>query len=334
MSLPLMISDLISASVNLESSHQVELIQTHISFIILTDSYVYKIKKPVNLGFLDFSTIEKRHFYCLQELELNRRLSPDIYLGLLEIRKKEGHFFYDGEGELIDYAIKMKRIPEDLMMLNLLKDGAVDLQMVGNVARTIADFHEGAQRGEAIAAFGRPEMIKENIKENFLQTEKYIGKTVSHEKYYAIQEYALDFINQNSSLFKKRIDEGKIRDCHGDIHMEHVCITDKIYIYDCIEFNDRFRYGDVASDIAFLAMDLDFHEEKKLSNGFVESYIRASGDEEIMLLIDFYKCYRACVRAKVDSFELDDPSLSEEEKEEAGRIASQYFDLAFSYAGG
>ena len=334
MSLPLMISDLMKTSAYPEPPGQVELIQTHISFIILTDSHVYKIKKPVNLGFLDFSTIEKRHFYCLQELELNRRLSPDIYLGLLEIRKKDGHFFYDGKGELADYAIKMKRIPEDLMMLNLLKDGAVDLQMLENVAGTIAGFHEGAQRGGAIAAFGRPEVIKENIKENFLQTEKYIGKTVSRERYNAIKEYALSFIKNNESLFKKRMNEGKIRDCHGDIHMEHVCIADKIYIYDCIEFNDRFRYGDVASDIAFLAMDLDFHEEKKLSDGFVESYIRASGDEEIMLLIDFYKCYRACVRAKVDSFELDDPSLSEEEKEEAGRIARQYFDLAFCYASG
>ena len=332
MSLPLMISDLISASTYRGSSAKVELLQTHISFIILTDSYVYKIKKAVNLGFLDFSTIEKRHFYCLQELELNRRLSPDIYLGLLEIRKREGHFFYDGKGELVDYAIKMRRIPEDLMMLNLLKDGAVDLQMVGNVARTIADFHRDAQRGDAISDFGRPEIIRENIKENFLQTERYIGKTVSHEKYYGIKNYALDFINQNGSLFKKRMDEGKIRDCHGDIHMEHVCIADKIYIYDCIEFNDRFRYGDVASDIAFLAMDLDFHEEKKLSDGFVESYIKASGDKEIMLLIDFYKCYRACVRAKVDSFELDDPNLNEEEKEEAGKIASKYFDLAFCYA--
>lgn len=332
MSLPLMISDLISTSTYPESSAKVELVQTHISFIILTDSYVYKIKKAVNLGFLDFSTIEKRHFYCLQELELNRRLSPDIYLGLLEIRKREGHFFYDGKGELVDYAIKMRRIPEDLMMLNLLKAGAVDLKMVGDVARTIADFHMDAQRGDAISDFGKPEIIRENIKENFLQTERYIGKTVSHEKYYAIKNYALDFINQNGSLFKKRMDEGKIRDCHGDIHMEHVCIADKIYIYDCIEFNDRFRYGDVASDIAFLAMDLDFHEEKKLSDGFVERYIKASGDKEIMLLIDFYKGYRACVRAKVDSFELDDPNLSEEEKEEAGKIASKYFNLAFYYA--
>lgn len=332
MSLPLMISDLISASTYPEPSDKAELIQTHISFIILTDSYVYKIKKPVNFGFLDFSTIEKRHFYCLQELELNRRLSPDIYLGLLGIRKRDDHFFYEGKGELVDYAIKMKRIPEDLMMLNLLKDGVVDLQMVDNVAGTIADFHRDAQRGGAISAFGSPEMIRENIEENFIQTEKYVGKTVSHEKYNAIKKYALGFIKQNASLFKKRMDEGKIRDCHGDIHMEHVCIADKIYIYDCIEFNERYRYGDVASDIAFLAMDLDFHEEKKLSHGFVESYIRASGDEEIKLLIDFYKCYRACVRAKVDSFELDDPSLSEEEKEEAGNIARQYFDLAFYYA--
>jgi aminoglycoside phosphotransferase family enzyme len=332
MPLPLMINDLINSSINPEISGRSRLIQTHISFIILTDSYVYKIKKPVNLGFLDFSTLEKRHFYCIQELELNRRLSPDIYIGLLEIRKKDGHFFYDGKGELVDYAIKMKRIPEDLMMLNFLKDGALDLDILGRVARTIADFHKGAQTSDAIAAYGGPEMIKKNIEENFIQTEKYIDKTVSYKNYSAIKEYALNFIKQNETLFKKRMNENKIRDCHGDIHMEHVCIADKIYIYDCIEFNDRFRYGDVASDIAFLAMDLDFHEEKNLSDSFVDSYIKASGDGEIMLLIDFYKCYRACVRAKVDSFELDDLSLGEKEKEEAERIARRYFDLAFYYA--
>ena len=333
MPLPFMINDLIRASAEAESSNQAELIQTHISFIILTDNHVYKIKKPVNLGFLDFSTLEKRHLYCDREIELNRRLSPAIYLGLLEIRKREGHFFYGGNGELADYAIKMKRIPENSMMLSLLKKGELHIKIVRKVAGTIADFHREAGTDDKISSFGRTEVIRENIEENLRQTEKYIGRTVSIEKYNAIKEYALGFIKLNAPLFQKRMDEGKIRDCHGDIHMEHVCIADKIYIYDCIEFNDRFRYGDVASDIAFLAMDLDFHGEKKLSAELVKRYIKASGDDEVMLLIDFYKCYRACVRAKVDSFELDDPGLSESEKEEAAKIARNYFDLAFYYAG-
>ena len=332
MSLPLMIKDLIRPSAYPLSAGKISLIQTHISFIILTDTLVYKIKKPVNFGFLDFSTIDKRRFYCQQELELNRRLSKDIYIDLLEIRQRDDHFFYDGGGEIVDYAIRMKRIPEDLMMINLLKQGRVDPLMLRAVAITIADFHLHADTTKAITAFGHPQMIRENIDENFRQIEKYIDKTLSIENYKIIKKYCEEFIKQNESLLIARMNAGKIKDCHGDIHMEHVCVADKIYIYDCIEFNNRFRYGDVASDVAFLAMDLDFHSERDLSESFIQSYQSASRDCGIKELIDFYKCYRACIRGKVNSFELDDPALTNEEKGDAAKIARRYFDLALSYA--
>jgi len=332
MSLPAMITDLMEAAKEENSSDSIELIQTHISFVIIGDKTVYKIKKPVDFGFLDFSTLEKRGYYCRQELDLNRRLSPQIYLDVVDVKMRDGKHFFDGHGDIVDYAVKMKRIPQERMMLNLLKEGTVDRGMIYLVAKAIAHFHLKARHNGEIAEYGSPQTIADNVEENFSQTEKYIGRSISREQYDIVANYSRRFMEKNKTLFIKRVDNGKVRDCHGDIHMEHVCITDRIYIYDCIEFNERFRYSDVAADIAFLAMDLDYHHRSDLSKALVDSYIEASGDEEIRSLIDFYKCYRAYVRGKVDSFELDDSSLNVDELEGARKMAESYFELACRYA--
>lgn len=332
MSLPPMISDLMNAAQEESPEEKVRLEQTHISFVIIGSQFVYKIKKPVDFGFLDFSTLQKRAFYCKQELELNRRLSPQLYLDVVEIKKKNGKYFFGDEGETVDYAVKMKRIPEDRMMLHLLKEGKLDRGMIDRVAQRIALFHSRARHDENIAGYGAPPMIARNVEENFSQTNKYIGRSISQKQYDAIVKYSRSFMGKERELFLKRMAAGRIRDCHGDIHMEHVCIADEVYIYDCIEFNDRFRYCDVASDMAFLAMDLDFHHRNDLSERLVECYMEASGDQEIKRLINFYKCYRAYVRGKVDSLELDDPSLDEETRENVREIAARYFHLAYRYA--
>lgn len=328
-----MIKDLMKPEAYPEPHGEIHLLQTHISFIILTEKYVYKIKKPVNFGFLDFTTLDKRRFYCQQELDLNRRLSPEVYLDLIDIRKKRGHFIYDEDGEVVDYAVKMKRLPDEAMMTSLLKEGKVNSKVVEKISRVIAEFHSNARMDSVITSYGSPEVIKRNVEENFSQTEKYIGETISGEDYGIIKEYSKNFMKENESLLLNRIGRGRIRDCHGDIHMEHVyLINDNVYIIDCIEFNERFRYSDVAADIAFLAMDLDFHAASELSEALVNEYIHYSGDPEIAKLIDFYKCYRAYVRGKVDSFELDDPNLEDDEKEKIRGAALNYFRLAASYA--
>lgn len=332
MALPVMIKNLLRREAYSESPSEVRLVQTHISYVIITDRFVYKIKKPVNFGFLDFTSLGKRHFYCRRELELNRRLSPDIYLDVVEIRKRGSEFHYNGKGTVADYAVKMKRLPEERLMLDLLKKGKIDNNMIDRVAATIADFHNSARTNTIIAGYGETDVIKKNMEENFTQTVKYIDKTISKDSYERIKRYAENFIIEKADLLLHRMKEGKIKDCHGDIHMEHVCIADKIYIYDCIEFNDRFRYGDVASDMAFLAMDLDFHGKPDLSRRFAESYAEAADDRDIDELVNFYKCYRAYIRGKVDSFEIDDRNLSVEEKEEAMTKARRYFDLALEYA--
>ena len=310
---------------------KIELVQTQMSFIFLTGEYVYKIKKSVNLGYLDYTTLEKRLFFCHQELELNRRLCPGAYLAVVPVVEEKGRFRVEGQDKAIEYAVKMKQLPQDRMMDVLLPQGQVTQEMIARVAEKLVSFHQKAETNQKIAAFGKLDVIRQNNDENFAQTEKYIGISITAEEYQHIKNYTNNFIDSNTSLFDKRVKEGKIRDCHGDLHAAHVCFTDDICIYDCIEFNDRFRYSDVASEIAFLAMDLDRYQQAGLSRHLVNTYVELSHDEELLKLLNFYKCYRAYVRGKVESFKLDDRYIPEEEKAKVLNAARSYFQLAESY---
>ncbi|HEX7363632.1 MAG TPA: phosphotransferase [Dehalococcoidia bacterium] len=310
---------------------QVELVQTQMSFIFLAGDLVYKVKKPVDLGYLDYTTLEKRRFFCQQELELNRRLCPEAYLEVVPIVTRQGQILLGGGGEVIEYAVKMKFLPADRMMDKLLPQNLVTEDMLARVAEKLAAFHGQAKTSTDIGTYGKPEAIKVNSDENFGQTEKYIDISIPANSYRKIKAYNDNFLKSNKSLFNKRIEEGRIKDCHGDLHAAHVCISNGICIYDCIEFNDRFRYGDVASEIAFLAMDLDRFRHPELSRAFVDAYVRLSGDKDLLQLLNFYKCYRAYVRGKVTSFMLDDKYIPETEKPELLATAKMYFELAGSY---
>jgi hypothetical protein len=314
-----------------EDPGSIELVQTHISFVFLTSNFAYKVKKAVNLGFLDFTTLEKRHFFCEKELKLNRRLCRDMYLEVVPINKSDA-IKVKGEGETVEYAVKMKRMPQEKMMSKLLEKNKVDERLVDRIAKIIAEFHSKAETSRRISEFGSLAIIETNWKENFAQTEEYVGKTISTEDFKLIREKVGDFIKRKAHLFEKRIAEDRVRDCHGDIHSGNIFVTDGIYIFDAIEFNERFRYSDVAADVAFLAMDLDFRERTALSNFFVERYVKYSGDQELMSLLPFYKCYRAYVRGKVVSFKLEDPSIRDQEKSAAKKEANAYFKLASTYA--
>jgi len=330
-SLPELVQALLEPKAYPSPPQSVELVQTQMSFIFLADDHVYKVKKPVDLGYLDYTTLNKRHLYCQKEIELNRRLCPQAYLGVVPITRQKDGISIDGHGKPVEYAVKMRRLPEEMMMNVMLVNGAVSSEMLAEVAEKLAEFHGKAETNPAISAFGNLAAIAQNAEENFRQTEKYIGDTISREKYHRIKTYTEDFLKRNASLFHRRIKTGKIRDCHGDLHAAHICFWNGICIYDCIEFNDRFRYGDVASEVAFLAMDLDHYGRADLSHHFVGAYIAKSEDEELKTLLNFYKCYRAYVRGKVESFKLDDPYISKEEKTEVLAIAGKYFELAESY---
>jgi aminoglycoside phosphotransferase family enzyme len=329
--LPPIVKALLKSQAYPHKSQEIELVQTQMSYIFLTGEYVYKVKKPVNLGYLDYTTVEKRHFFCHQELKLNKRLCPGAYLAVVPIVEEKAGIRIEGRGKAMEYAVKMKQLPQDRMMDVFLSRGQVTPGMVAKVAEKLVEFHQRAETNQEIAAFGRLDVVRQNTDENFAQTEKYIGISITAEEYQHIKNYTNDFIAGNTSMFDKRVREGKIRDCHGDLHTAHVCFTDDICIYDCIEFNDRFRYCDVASEIAFLAMDLDRYQQAGLSRHLVNTYVGLSNDEELLKLLDFYKCYRAYVRGKVESFKFVDPYIPEEEKVKVLATAQSYFQLAKLY---
>jgi len=309
----------------------IELVQTQISFVFLTGDYVYKVKKPVNFGFLDFTTLEKRRFYCNQEVVLNSRLCPDIYLGVVPIIQEKKGFQVEGNGTAVEYAVKMRPLPYQRMMDRLLQDNRVTPEMVERVAQKLAEFHSQAKISEQLADIGGLDTVAKNAEENFVQVKSYVNQTIAGKQYDKIKDYTYSFMKRNARLFAKRVKVGRIRDCHGDLHAAHICFVNGLCIYDCIEFNDRFRYIDVASEVAFLAMDLDFHGHAELSKHFADAYVKASGDRELVKLLDFYKCYRAYVRGKVESFQLDDPHIPENQKSLTLDRARRYFELAESY---
>jgi len=312
---------------------KIETKQTHISYVFLTDDYVYKVKKAVNFGFLDFSTLEKRHQFCEKELVLNQRLCGDMYLEVVSINKSpSGEIKIKGKGKVVEYAVKMKKIPEEKIMTRLLEEGKIDKKIMDEMTKIIVAFHEKAELSKTDGELEPLSIIETNWKENFEQTQEFIGRSISRKTHQFIQERINDFMRTNKNLLEKRVKENKIKKCHGDMHSGNIFIADKIYIFDAIEFNERFNNCDVASEVAFLAMDLDFKERKGLSKFFVEKYVEYSGDQQLKELLNFYKCYRAYVRGKVTSFKLNDPSINEKEKIAATKDAKAYFDLALNYA--
>jgi aminoglycoside phosphotransferase family enzyme len=315
----------------LEDPGEIELIQTHISFVFLTKNFVYKVKKAVNFGFLDFSTLEKRKFFCQKELELNRRLCQEVYLEVVPINKSN-LIKINGSGETVEYALKMKRLPQERIMTVLLKENRIDKTTIDELAKIIVKFHSKAQTGGEINEYGSFKIIKVNWDENFGQTLKYVNQTISQTDIEFIQNRVFGFMDHERLLFESRITNNKIRDCHGDMHSGNIFITDPICIFDAIEFNDRFRYSDVASDVAFLAMDLDFRERHDLSVYLIDKYVGYSKDQELAKVLSFYKCYRAYVRGKVISFKLDDLNIDDTEKKSATKEATAYFKLAAAYA--
>lgn len=313
-----------------------KILQTHISYIIITDELVYKIKKPVNFGFLDFTTREKRKFFCEREVELNRRLCGDLYIGVVPITRTGGGYQIEGEGEPVEYAVKMKRLPEAGMMQRLLAEGLLIRGHLDLIVETLVPFYRTAETGERVNDYGSLEVITYNTEENFEQTRAFVGCALTRRKYEHIVNYTRTFIKERADLFRRRLEGGYIRDGHGDLYSANICFDNlkRVYIFDCIEFNDRFRCGDVAQDLAFLAMDLDFYRLRDLADYFIQEYVKKSGDHGLLKVLDFYKCYRAYVRGKIGCFTSVDERVPEGERKKALEAAQKYFDLAFHYAQG
>jgi aminoglycoside phosphotransferase family enzyme len=330
--MPSMIEDLLNPAFLPDQTKHVKLIQTHISLVFVADEFVYKIKKPVDFGFLDFSTLEKRRYFCQQEVVLNKRLSEGLYLGVMPIvYDGKNYRIGQGGGDVVEYAVRMKRIPDERLMKSIFDRGELTTDHLRDIARVIARFHGHAEHSPEIDHFGELEVFRFTTDENFDQTRKYVGVSIDRKDFETLFQWTDRFFKQNSDLFQRRIDDRKIRDCHGDLHMEHICLTDPISIFDCIEFNDRLRYTDTFADIGFLLMDLEYRGGINYSNQLWRFYAEMTDDTGMEPLLTFYKVYRAYVRGKVISFQLDDKVIDDDEKAKAVQSAKAYFNLARSY---
>jgi aminoglycoside phosphotransferase family enzyme/predicted kinase len=306
-----------------------EVRQTHISLVFLAPERVYKVKKKVDLGFLDYSTLDKRRHFCELEVELNRRLAPDVYLGVVPITRDDvGRHSLGGTGEEVELAVEMKRLDDGDSAEARLQNGKLTYAEIDRIAQRLVEFHAAARCDDQTAKYGTTEVIEGNVRENFEQTRDSAPNVLDVRELDAIERWQLGFISERQGLFRHRIERGRVRDGHGDLRLEHCYLTERgVEIIDCIEFNERFRYGDVCADLAFLAMDLNWHERRDLSEALLAYYARASGDYDLYSVVDFYQSYRAYVRGKVSSI-LERQARTEEERTRAAALARQYYLLA------
>ena len=317
----------------------VQLIQTHASFVLLTGDYTYKIKKPVNFGFLDYSTLEKRQHFCTEELLMNRRTAPEIYLEVLPIVQTGDSFKFGNNLHnitspqiAIEYTVKMREFPQDSLFPSWLERGQLTEPIMADLGREVAKFHSTAISNSYIRTFGEVSQIRTAIDNNYLISQKYIGGPQTQIQYQETKDYTDAFFVENQELFNQRIANNKIRECHGDLHLRNIALwQDKILLFDCIEFNEPFRFVDVMYDVAFTVMDLESRGRRDLGNVFLNTYIEQTGDWEGVQVLPLYLSRQAYVRAKVTSLMLDDSSVSTAQKAEISQTAAHYYKLAWEY---
>jgi aminoglycoside phosphotransferase family enzyme/predicted kinase len=309
-----------------------ELIETHISWVFLGPGEVFKVKRPVDFGFLDFKSLESRKKACDAEVALNRRLAADVYLGVVPITvDSSGRHHVGGEGDVVDYAVHMRRLDEDHRADRRLATGTLSEDDIDALALRIAIFHQEARCDEETSRHGTPSVIRRNVEENFEQTRESIAEFLTPDEAAEVAAWQRDFLD-DEERFEARLRGGAVRDGHGDLRLEHVYFEDStIAVIDCIEFNDRFRYGDVCADIAFLSMDLAWQGRVDLAERLLATYVRHTQDFGLYSVVDFYESYRAFVRGKIASFLASDANASTATRERAKREARRYFMLSLAF---
>jgi aminoglycoside phosphotransferase family enzyme/predicted kinase len=318
-----------------ERPDRVEIRQTHLSLVCLAGDAAYKLKKPIRLPFADFSTLELRERFCHEELRLNRRLCPEVYLSVEPLRRlADGRLsFCPGEeGEIVDHAVKMRRLPEERMLDRVLEEGAVTESEIRAIARRVAAFHAQAGRGESVAELGSPERVRGFALANFAETRELAGTVFPAALHEALAGRAQrDFDRWMPELHRRAL-EGHVVDGHGDLHARNICLTEPPSIFDCIEFCPSFRCGDVATEHAFLAMDLRFRGHPELAAAYLDEVMLATGDTGMREVLPVLFRYRAMVRAKVSAIAAGESDFSETARAEAADTARRYLRLAAASA--
>ena len=310
----------------------IELIQTHVSSVLLTGDFAYKLKKPVNFGFLNFSTLELRQHFCAEEFRLNQRGASELYLEVLPITQTGEQFQLGGEGEPGEYVLKMRQFPQENLFITLFEQGKLTEGEMEELGRVVAQFHAQAQTNDYIRTFGEVAQIRAAIDENYHQTDGYIGRAQTQAQYDETKRFTDAFFAERQEVFVSRVQNNQVRECHGDLHLRNICFwQDKILLFDCIEFNEPFRFVDVMYDVAFTVMDLDAKGRKDLGNAFLNAYLEQTGDWDGVQVLPLYLSRQAYVRAKVTSFLLDDAAIPQADKDAAAETAAHYYKLAWEY---
>ncbi len=308
----------------------IQLLQTHVSYVLLTGDYAYKLKKPVNFGFLDYSTLERRHHFCQEELRLNQRGAGPLYLEVVGIGQT-GDSYCLTDANPVEYAVKMVQFPQDTLLSALHDRGELSETLVRDLAIAVAAFHLEAETSDEICTYGTVDQIRQAFDENYDQTQGYIGGPQTQAQFDETKAYSDRIFATQGDLFQRRIDQGWIRACHGDLHLNNICYwQDQLYLFDCIEFNKPFRFVDVMYDVGFVVMDLLSKDCSDLANVFLNTYVERTGDWEGLQLLSLYISRQAYVRAKVTSFLLGDSSVDDAAKTKASETAAGYYRLAWS----
>lgn len=313
--------------------HEVEeirVLETHISWVLLTGSHAYKLKKPLDLGFLDFRDLEARHHYCEEELRLNRRLAEPIYEAVVPITGTQDAPIVAGSGPAIEYALRMRQFDPDQTLDKLCERNELTEEQLDELARQIAQFHQSIPALPPDSPLGNPQRLREALVDNFTTIEAYLDSPEDIQQAERLRAWSESEFDQQQPLLSKRLKDGMVRECHGDLHLGNVVwFQGASTVFDCIEFNESFRWIDTANDLAFLIMDLESRGHRGWAFRILNQYLEYHGDFEALPLLRLFKAYRAMVRAKIA---LLSPAESERQREQRNRRYRRYLALAEHYA--
>ncbi len=308
----------------------VEHLQTHISHVLLAGDYAYKIKKTLNLGFLDFTSLARRKYYCEQELRLNGRLAPDLYLDCVPIGGSATRPVLGANGEAIEYAVRMRRFPQEALLDRVLATGRLENRHMDALARQLVAFHHAIATADPAEPFGTPERVRGPMMDDFTHTRPLLTDPADLDALAAVERWTLATTERLWPRLAERKAGGWIRECHGDLHLGNLVLADtgQVTIFDCIEFNDDLRWIDVINDLAFLLMDLRFRSAGGCAQRLLNTYLEYGGDFAGMALLSYYQVYRAMVRAKINAIRAGQDDIPEPDRAAARALCRDYLRLA------
>jgi uncharacterized protein len=310
-----MIAGLLSSSAYPHPADDIRLVETHISWVLLTGNYAYKIKKPVNFGFLDFSTLERRHRFCVEEVRLNRRLAPDLYLDTVAITGTPESPSVGGDGPVLEYAVRMRQFPDGARLDQVAARGELGAGHLDALAQQVAAFHRSLTPAATHMPYGTPDTIAFYARQNFEQIRSRLVERSDLDALAALDTWTEREFARCGPAFEQRRQEGRVRECHGDLHLGNIALLGgEVVVFDCIEFNSELRWIDVASEVAFVAMDLEDRGLGAFGHRFINAWLEATGDYGSLQVLRYYLVYRAMVRAKVAAIRMDQPGVDAAER--------------------